>query len=878
MTVATEVDHKEYTGNGATVLFPFPFRIFSSSDLLVQVLDLAENVTTLTLGSDYTVQGVGVYAGGSITLPTPLTTGWKISILRNAAATQETSIRNQGGFFPEIHEDAFDKLTMLVQEALGIGRRSLRQETYLLPYYDAKNQTIRHLKDPEQDSDAATKGWVDLQYSVPTSEAKQAAAEAKEARDETREIADKFGDVDGAITAAENARDAAEESANESESSAQRAETAAESAEAIADTSNTYSSIAEGLANTTDGQFFRVILTSGGRFLFIYYKNVAGSAVSMGSAPSGAFVEELYNTNAATLATDIFPDLAEIKVDQEGHIVFQRYADGTAQFPSLIIGTGFEFVQLQGDGFECRRRGTDEVFFRFSPSGAFIRGSVTSWTSDNELFEGYAEIHMDNQGRIFRRVLDDGTVEQVGEVTPDDDDTSTFPVVASVSDNIIAVKDDVITQLTSDTGVSNFAPVAQKTYARFLSDISGSYLVHRASYDGKYRAREQLRILIHLIITGQSLAAGGSTQSQSPVTTAAQADYGILTFGTGPKVDYRYDTLDLSLLEHVIPCRENAGTRPNQESPSSGMAWQIHELTGCTVLVTDNCASGTAIAGISSGTDTFIGATATIQAAAEMAESLGMEYVPVLAFIHGNQDAANGTAMATYRTAMENLRIQYQTVINTATGGNYSLNMFIGQLSNVIPYGGTAGTTRTNTIGVAQYQEARDNEFIHLASAQYARPYSDGEHLTSAGYRTEGEVIGSVIGHWLNDNTWSSMVPDEAGIVQAGTTLTIPTKGCIGAPVIDTARVADPGNYGIVLTGATIASVAVTGSGAGAQLVITKTDSSVATAVAYAHQGIAGQNPGPLTGSRGCIRDSKVGVSLSGLPLYNDLCVFSITL
>ena len=33
--------------------------------------------------------------------------------------TQETSIRNQGGFFPEIHEDAFDKLTMLVQQAYG---------------------------------------------------------------------------------------------------------------------------------------------------------------------------------------------------------------------------------------------------------------------------------------------------------------------------------------------------------------------------------------------------------------------------------------------------------------------------------------------------------------------------------------------------------------------------------------------------------------------------------------------------------------------------------------------------------------------------------------------------------------------------------------
>lgn len=115
-----------------------------------------------------------------------------------------------------------------------------------------------------------------------------------------------------------------------------------------------------------------------------------------------------------------------------------------------------------------------------------------------------------------------------------------------------------------------------------------------------------MRFLIHLIITGQSLAAGGSTQAQSPVTTTAQADYGILSFETGPKVDFKYDTLNESLLEAVIPCRENAGTRPGQESPSSGMAFKIHDLTGHTVLVSDACSSGTAIADISSGSATLL--------------------------------------------------------------------------------------------------------------------------------------------------------------------------------------------------------------------------------------------------------------------------------
>ncbi|HIE9701116.1 TPA: hypothetical protein ACXRZJ_005364, partial [Klebsiella quasipneumoniae subsp. similipneumoniae] len=264
--------------------------------------------------------------------------------------------------------------------------------------------------------------------------------------------------------------------------------------------------------------------------------------------------------------------------------------------------------------------------------------------------------------------------------------------------------------------------------------------------------------------------------------------------------------------------------------------------------------------------------------AVAMADELGMEYVPVMVLIHGNANAAIGTSVASYRTAMENLRLQYQSVINNASGGEYSLPMFLGQLSNVMPYGGTAGTTKSNTIGIAQYQEARDNELIHLASAQYARPYSDGEHLTSIGYRTEGEVIGSVIGNWLNDNSKSSLVPVESGVVQSGNTITIPVKGCVGDLVIDTSRVTDPGNYGFLLEGATISSVAVSGSGASAQIVITKTDSTLATRVSYAETGIAGQGPGAVNGSRGCIRDSQPGTSLSGLPLYNDLAVFAFQL
>jgi hypothetical protein len=75
MTVSTEVDHNEYTGNGVTTIFPYTFRIFQKSDLVVQVVDLDENLTVLTLDTDYTVTGAGGYAGGNVTLTTALVSG-----------------------------------------------------------------------------------------------------------------------------------------------------------------------------------------------------------------------------------------------------------------------------------------------------------------------------------------------------------------------------------------------------------------------------------------------------------------------------------------------------------------------------------------------------------------------------------------------------------------------------------------------------------------------------------------------------------------------------------------------------------------------------------------------------------------------------------
>lgn len=154
MTVSTVVNREQYEGNGTTTVFPYRFRILNSSHLTVVVIDPLENLTTLTLGTDYTISGISLVAGGTVVLAKALPSGWAISIERNPPAVQETDLRNQGRFFAETHEDTFDYLTMLIQRALSVFTRALQKPSWLSKYYDALLNRISNLGDPIKPLDA----------------------------------------------------------------------------------------------------------------------------------------------------------------------------------------------------------------------------------------------------------------------------------------------------------------------------------------------------------------------------------------------------------------------------------------------------------------------------------------------------------------------------------------------------------------------------------------------------------------------------------------------------------------------------------------------------------------------------------------------------
>src|SRR5213595_2667681 len=127
MTVTTTLDRQEFPGDGSNKIFPFNFRFLSNSDIYVSLIDSSGNVTPQTLGVNYSITGVGLPGGGVVTMiVAPGSTSF-LFIQRVMAATQETSIRNQGRFFPEVHENVFDRLVMLIQQAISTSLDGLRR-------------------------------------------------------------------------------------------------------------------------------------------------------------------------------------------------------------------------------------------------------------------------------------------------------------------------------------------------------------------------------------------------------------------------------------------------------------------------------------------------------------------------------------------------------------------------------------------------------------------------------------------------------------------------------------------------------------------------------------------------------------------------------
>jgi hypothetical protein len=128
-----------YVGNDTTTEFPFGFKITEPEHIKGTVYDTASGavVKVLELDTDFTVTGVGEETGGSVTYPlitdppqdpepAPLATGQTLVLELNVPLIQDTNFENQGGFFPQTHENLFDKVFQILQKLSDELSRTLK--------------------------------------------------------------------------------------------------------------------------------------------------------------------------------------------------------------------------------------------------------------------------------------------------------------------------------------------------------------------------------------------------------------------------------------------------------------------------------------------------------------------------------------------------------------------------------------------------------------------------------------------------------------------------------------------------------------------------------------------------------------------------------
>jgi len=127
MTVSSTTTKVSYNGDNSTTVFAYTFKIFDDDDITVILRTVAtgtESVQTKT--TDYSVSGVGNTNGGNITFVTAPASGVTVVLLRETAQTQTTDYTPNDPFPASSHEDALDKVTLIVQDQQEELNRALK--------------------------------------------------------------------------------------------------------------------------------------------------------------------------------------------------------------------------------------------------------------------------------------------------------------------------------------------------------------------------------------------------------------------------------------------------------------------------------------------------------------------------------------------------------------------------------------------------------------------------------------------------------------------------------------------------------------------------------------------------------------------------------
>jgi hypothetical protein len=131
-TVSTNAGRNEYTATGGQTIFNYTFKIYASTDLDVYLTPSGQEPNDSTdLTTAYTVTGVGVDAGGSITLNSGATAGDLVTIVSSIPTSRTIDYQFNGDFRPDVVNNDFDRAVSLVKQLENTSINTLKYQNSL---------------------------------------------------------------------------------------------------------------------------------------------------------------------------------------------------------------------------------------------------------------------------------------------------------------------------------------------------------------------------------------------------------------------------------------------------------------------------------------------------------------------------------------------------------------------------------------------------------------------------------------------------------------------------------------------------------------------------------------------------------------------------
>jgi hypothetical protein len=297
MTLSSSTRRWDYIGNGTASSFSYDAKIFTEDEVEVTVKNTTTDVeTTLTLTTDYTVTGQGEASGGTVVLVDSgqawldgdgdLASGYTLTIRRVPPLEQETDLRNQGDYYPEVVEDQLDKLVMIclfLQEQLD--------RTMKVPVSSTAQPQLPEPQDGYVPGWSGTDGtMVNREYDTTSLNAAVTAAE---------------GHADDAETFATNASGSADAAAISASAASDSADAAADSASNAADSETNAANSAASIPSPTAQTFDNGDL-SGGVYTYNHALSSQYGMVQVFDNNNNMVIpDEITLTDANNLAVDL---------------------------------------------------------------------------------------------------------------------------------------------------------------------------------------------------------------------------------------------------------------------------------------------------------------------------------------------------------------------------------------------------------------------------------------------------------------------------------------------------------------------------------------------------------------------------------------------